>query len=71
MGGAPTEDYHELGLLPVAAWLPETGVDALVLRDRRVTRLRFPGAGGGPVATGLGQWSDAFNALPAVLLMRP
>ncbi len=71
MGGAPTEDYHELGLLPVAAWLPETGVDALVLRDRRYTRLRFPGAGGGPVATGLGQWSDAFNALPAVLLMRP
>ena len=55
----------------MAAWLPETGVDALVLRDRRYTRLRFPGAGGGPVATGLGQWSDAFNALPAVLLMRP
>ncbi len=71
MGGPPADDYHELGLLPVAGWLSETGVDALVLRDRRFTRLRFPGAGGAPVATGLGQWSDAFNALPAILLIRP
>jgi hypothetical protein len=71
MGGGPTEDYHELGLLPVAAWLPDTGVEALVLRDRRATRLRFPGAGGAPVSTGFGQWTDAFNALPAMLLLRP
>lgn len=71
MGGGPTDDYHELGLLPVAAWLPETGVEALVLRDRRSTRLSFPGAEGSPVSTGFGQWTDAFNALPAMLLLRP
>jgi hypothetical protein len=71
MGGGPTDDYHELGLLPVAAWLPETGVEALVLRYSRVTRLRFPGADGSPVSTGFGQWTDAFNALPAMLLLRP
>ncbi len=71
MGGGPTEDYHELGLLTVAAWLPETGVAGLVLRDRRATRLRFPGSGGAPVSTGFGQWTDAFNALPAMLLLRP
>lgn len=71
MGGGATEDYHELGLLPVAAWLPETGVEALVLRDRRVTRLRFPGSGGAPVSTGFGQWTDAFNVMPAMLLLRP
>ena len=71
MGGGPAEDYHELGLLPVAAWLPETGVGALVLRDRRATQLRFPGAGGASVSTGFGQWTDAFNALPAMLLLRP
>jgi hypothetical protein len=65
------ENFHELGLLPVAAWLPDTGVEPLVLRDPRATRLRFPGAGGAAVATGLGQWSDAFNALPAIFLMRP
>ena len=70
-GGGPMENFHELGLLPVAAWLPDTGVEPLVLRDPRATRLRFPGAGGAAVATGLGQWSDAFNALPAIFLMRP
>ncbi|MBL8315091.1 MAG: hypothetical protein JNK55_15210 [Rubrivivax sp.] len=72
MGGARAIDnYHELGLLPLAGLLPKLPIGTFVLRDRAVTSLRFPGSTGNPVATGSGIWTDAFNALPAVLLLRP
>jgi hypothetical protein len=72
MGGKRAmDDYHELGLLPAAAMLNRLPLSGVVLRDRAVTSLRFPGATGNPVATGHGTWSDAFGALPAVLLLRP
>ncbi|MEI7516673.1 MAG: alginate lyase family protein, partial [Betaproteobacteria bacterium] len=65
------DDYHELGLLPAAALLPRLPIAGLVLRDKAVTSLPFPGATGNNVATGYGNWTDAFNALSAVLLLRP
>jgi hypothetical protein len=69
--GAEIDNYHELGLLPAAALLPSVPIEGLVLRDPRVTAQRFPGSTGHPVATGFGQWTDVFNALPAVLLLAP
>lgn len=69
--GAEIDNYHELGLLPAAALLPSVPIEALVLRDPRVTDQHFPGSTGHPVATGFGQWTDVFNALPAVLLLAP
>lgn len=65
------DDYHELGLLPVSYLLTGAPWQGWVMRDPGVTKLRFPGSTGNPVATGMGQWSDAFNAMPAVLLLRP
>jgi hypothetical protein len=46
-------------------------VAGLVLREKASTTLPFPGATGRSVATGYGSWTDYFNALPAVLLLRP
>lgn len=70
-GDSVIDNYHELGLLLAAPLLPQVPVTGLVLRDPAVTSLRFPGATGNAVATGFGQWTDVFNALPAVLLLRP
>lgn len=67
----PLENYHELGLLPAAKLLPSTNIAGLVLRDKAVTSLPFPGATGNAVTTGWGNWTDPFNALPAALLIRP
>lgn len=69
--GAEIDNYHELGLLPAAALLPSVPIEGLVLRDPRITAQHFPGSTGHPVATGFGQWTDVFNALPAVLLLVP
>ncbi|MFM7534100.1 MAG: hypothetical protein ACKO5J_16745 [Rubrivivax sp.] len=71
MGGGEIDNFHELGMLAVTAWIRDTGIDDLVLRQRAASHLRFPGASGRPVATGHGQWTDAFNAMPAVLFLRP
>lgn len=65
------DDYHELGLLPVAALMPNLPISGVVLRNSATTSLRFPGSTGNQVPTGYGKWTDAFNALPAVLLLRP
>ncbi|MGS0756796.1 hypothetical protein ACVBEH_20495, partial [Roseateles sp. GG27B] len=65
------DDYHELGLLPAAALLPNLPIASVVMRDKAVTTLRFPGSTGNSVPTGFGNWNDAFNAMPAVLLLRP
>ncbi len=66
------DDYHELGLLTLAGLLPGQPISAVVMRDKSVTALRFPGSTGKPVATGYGgAWTDNFNALPAALLLRP
>lgn len=65
------DDFHELGLLPIAPLLGNTTLSGWILRDKAATSLPFPGASGNAVATGLGAWSDAFNAMPAVLLLRP
>jgi hypothetical protein len=67
----PLENYHELGLLPAAKILPGVNIAGMVLRDKQVTSLPFPGASGSTVTTGWGIWNDPFNALPAPLLMRP
>lgn len=66
-----TDNYHELGILMAAHLVPGVPIRGLVLRDPSVSTLPFPGAYGNPVATGSGQWTDVFNALPAVLLIRP
>ena len=71
MNGSPIDDYHDLGLLSLDRLMPSSRVGSTVLRDRGVTGLRFPGSTGNSVTTGHGQWSDAFNAMPAVLLLRP
>lgn len=69
-----SDDYHELGLLLGAQYLPKLPLQGLVLRDPAVTNKPFPGSGGRTVATGFGSWAgswtDAFNALPALLLLR-
>ena len=68
-----SDDYHELGLLMAARDMPELPIAAVVLRDPAATSKRFPGSTGLPVATGfgswVGSWTDAFNALPAVLFL--
>jgi hypothetical protein len=72
MGGPNGIDaYHELGLLAVARHFPNQPVQEVVMRDKAVTTLRFPGSTGNPVVTGHGRWNDCFNSLPAVLLLRP
>lgn len=65
------DDYHELGLLPIAGMLGNATLAGWITRDRAATAQPFPGASGNAVATGLGAWSDAFNAMPAMLLLRP
>jgi hypothetical protein len=71
MGGPKvTDNYHELGMLVAASVTPAIPITGLLLRDPKVTTLRFPGSTGNPVATGWGNWSDAFGALPAPFLMR-
>jgi len=65
------DDYHELGLLPIAGMLGNATLAGWITRDKASTTLPFPGASGNAVATGLGAWSDAFNAMPAMLLLRP
>lgn len=72
MGNARAmDDYHELGLIHFASLLPKAGIAGIVLRDKSMTSLRFPGSTGNPVPTGYGNWTDAFNALPAALFLRP
>lgn len=77
MGSAkPMDDYHDLGYLIGAGHLPSTiNAAGVVMRDPRVTTLRFPGSTGNPVATGYGSavsaWTDAFGALPSAFLLRP
>lgn len=72
-GGAPVDDYHELGLLAGAALWP--ALAPRVLREAGASALPFPGtdtgADGRAVDTGFGRWTDVFNALPAMLLLRP
>lgn len=72
-GGAARgmDDYHELGMLPAAALLPAAQIDTLVLRAPPFGALAFPGATGNAAPTGFGAWTDAFNAMPAMLLLRP
>jgi len=69
--GSGMDDYHELGMLPLASLMPRTQVDGLALRAPHVTALPFPGASGRSVPTGFGAWTDQFNAMPAMLLLRP
>jgi hypothetical protein len=69
--GKTIDDYHDLGLLSVAALLPKLAVAAIVMRDPNVVPMGFPGMTGNSVSTGYGNWTDVFNALPAVLLLRP
>ena len=68
-----SDDHHALGLLMAARDLPNLPIAAVVLRDPAATLLRYPGSTGLPVATGfgswVGSWTDAFNALPAVLFL--
>ena len=71
----PTDDYHELGMLPAAQHLPASlQLAGVVMRDPAATALRFPGSTGNPVSTGFGSWAgawnDVFNALPSVFLLR-
>jgi len=73
-----TDNYHELALLYWAAETAQTAGVPLtdwVLRDAAFTSQPFPGAQGHAVATGFGSWvgawTDVFNAMPAVLLLRP
>ena len=72
--GNSTDDFHELGLLMGAAQLPKLPLTGLAMRDASVTTLRFPGSTGYSVATGfgswVGSWTDAFNALPSMFLLR-
>lgn len=65
------DGYHELGMLPYMAFKPLAPIDQLVLRDPAATSLRFPGSTGNPVPTGFGAWTDVFNAMPAMLFIRP
>jgi len=65
------DNYHELGLLPASKILTGVNITGLVVRDKAFTSLPFPGSTGNAVTTGWGSWNDAFNALPAVLLIRP
>jgi len=71
--GSPMDDYHELGMLLAARDLTSLPINGLVLRQSSVTKTRFPGSTGLPVATGFGSWAgswtDAFNALPAMLFL--
>ena len=68
-----SDAFHELGLMIGARDLPSLPIAAVVLRDPAVLPRRFPGSTGLPVATGfgswVGSWTDAFNALPAMLLL--
>ena len=68
-----SDAYHELGLMIGARDLPSLPIAAVVMRDPAVLPRRFPGSTGLPVATGfgswVGSWTDAFNALPAMLLL--
>lgn len=71
-----TDDYHDLGYLIGADHLPATiDVSGNVMRDPKVTALRFPGSTGNPVATGFGSavntWTDVSGVLPSVFLLRP
>ena len=70
-GKEASDEFHELGLLPLAALFPDLPIAGVVERDRAVTALRFPGSTGNGVATGLGAWTDVFNALPAAFLLSP
>lgn len=65
------DNYHELGLLPASKILTGVNITGLVMRDKAFTSLPFPGSTGNAVTTGYGSWNDPFNALPAVLLIRP
>jgi len=71
--GKPIDSYHELGLLQGVGLFPRisTTATAVIMRDQKVTTLRFPGSTGNMVSPGYGNWTDAFNALPAALLIRP
>jgi hypothetical protein len=67
------DDFHEIGLLIGERDLPALPIAGLVLRKPTVIARRFPGSTGLPVATGfgsgVGNWTDAFNALPAMMLL--
>jgi hypothetical protein len=72
--GGLTDNYHQLGLLLGAKHFPTLPVRGLVLRDRAVTNLGWPGSSGNAVATGFGSWvgawTDVFNVYPTALLNR-
>jgi hypothetical protein len=70
-GPKETDNFHELGLLLSAGEFPNLPVAKVVLRDGLPAPMRFPGSTGNAVATGLGAWSDALGAMPAVFLLRP
>jgi len=74
-GARVTDNYHELALLYWAGDLPQTSISGWILRDPAVTNVPFPGLQGHAVSTGFGSWvgawTDVFNAMPAVLLLRP
>ncbi len=67
--GKDMDSYHELGLLLSAQILPTVPIEELVMRKGRFAALGFPGSSGHPVITGWGEWTDPFNAMPAVLLL--
>lgn len=74
-GERVTDNFHELALLNWGQGAAQPALAAWVLRDPAVTAQPFPGAQGHAVATGFGSWvgawTDVFNAMPAVLLLRP
>lgn len=74
-GERVTDNFHELALLTLGQGVAQPALTAWVMRDPAVTPQPFPGYQGHAVATGFGSWvgawTDVFNAMPAVLLLRP
>ena len=67
--GGTQDTYNELGMLMAAPDLPNLPIAGVVLRDPAFTSEPFPTQG---VSTALAsQWTDAYGAYPAVLLLRP
>jgi hypothetical protein len=68
--GKGIDEYHELGLMQAASMY--TSSQSLISNSiLRKNSVRFPGSTGNSVSTGYGYWTDAFNTLPAILLLRP
>lgn len=70
-----TDNFHELALMTWSQGEAQAALAAWVRRDATVTSEPFPGTQGHVVATGFGSWAgawtDVFNAMPAVFLLRP